>query len=129
MIRSELARFRRWSDAIIDAATQPTEDTVLQVVELLGYFQTVIAERRSAPGDDLISTLVHSEVDGEQLQENDLLAFCMTLLVAGNETTRNLLANGTLALALHPEQRQILLDDPARIPGGVEEMLRWTARC
>jgi len=119
------ARFRRWSDAIIEAATRQTEENMLQAAELVSYFQETIGERRAQSGDDLISTLVRSEVDGEQLGDNDLLAFCMTLLVAGNETTRNLLATGTLALARHPEQQQVLIDAPARIPGGVEEMLRW----
>jgi cytochrome P450 len=119
------ARFRRWSDAIVDAATRQTEENMLQALELLQYFQATIAERRTERGDDLISTLVHSEVDGERLAESDLLAFCMTLLVAGNETTRNLLSNGAMALAQHPEQRERLVEDPSRIPNAVEEMLRW----
>jgi cytochrome P450 len=118
-------RFRRWSDAIIDAATRQTEENILQVLELLEYFRAAIADRRTHRGDDLISTLVHSEVDGERLPESDLLAFCMTLLVAGNETTRNLLSNGAMALAQHPEQRERLVEDPSRIPNAVEEMLRW----
>jgi cytochrome P450 len=122
---AQRAIFRRWSDAIIDAATAQSPETMLQVLELFEYFRTTLGERRASPGDDLISMLVHSEVDGEKLSENDLLAFCMTLLVAGNETTRNLIANGALALAQHPEQQRILADDPARIPHGVEEMLRW----
>ncbi len=75
--------------------------------------------------DDLISTLVSAEVDGERLEEFDLLMFCMTLLVAGNETTRNLLSHGALALATHPAQRAALAADPGRIPAAVEEMLRW----
>ena len=98
-------RFRVWSDAIIDAATEQTPENMAQAAELFGYFGGVIAERRERPGDDVISTLVHSTIDGEQLEEFDLLMFCMTLLVAGNETTRNLLSHGMLALATHPEQR------------------------
>ena len=93
--------------------------------ELFGYFGGVIAERRERPGDDVISTLVHSTIDGQQLEEFDLLSFCMTLLVAGNETTRNLLSHGMLALATHPEQRRALTADPDRLPRAVEEMLRW----
>jgi len=121
------ARFRHWSDAIIDAATQQTPENMQASVELLGYFSSVVAERRERPGDDVISTLVHSRIDGEQLEEFDLLMFCMTLLVAGNETTRNLLSHGMLALATHPGERERLARDPSLIPGAVEEMLRWGA--
>jgi cytochrome P450 len=119
------ARFKQWSDAIIEAATEQTPENSTQAAELLGYFSAVIAERRTHPTDDIISTLVHSEIDGERLEEFDLLMFCMTLLVAGNETTRNLIAHGTLALATHPDQRALLLREPARIARAVDEMLRW----
>lgn len=119
------ARFKRWSDAIIAAGTQQTPENMAQSVELLEYFAAVLAARRARPSDDLISLLVHSEIDGERLEEFDLLMFCMTLLVAGNETTRNLLAHGALALATYPEERALLRGDPSLLPRAVEEMLRW----
>jgi cytochrome P450 len=119
------ARFKHWSDAIIEAGTQPTTENMAQSGELLGYFASVIADRRERPGDDLISVLVHSEIDGERLEEFDLLMFCMTLLVAGNDTTRNLLSHGALALARYPQQRALLAADPSLMPRAVEEMLRW----
>jgi cytochrome P450 len=122
---ADRARFRVWSDAVIDAATEQTPETMALAAELVGYFAGVVAERRARPGDDVISTLVHSTIDGEQLEEFDLLMFCMTLLVAGNETTRNLLSHGMLALATDPDQRRALAADPARLPRAVEEMLRW----
>ena len=122
---ADRARFKRWSDAIIEAGTQPNEENMAQSAELLGYFASVLAERRERPGDDLLSVLVHSEIDGERLEEFDLLMFCMTLLVAGNETTRNLLSHGALALATYPEQRALLGRDPGLMPRAVEEMLRW----
>jgi cytochrome P450 len=122
---ADRARFKRWSDAIIEAGTQPTPENMAQSVELLEYFGKVIAERRARPGDDLISVLVHSEIDGERLEEFDLLMFCMTLLVAGNETTRNLLSHGALALATYVDQRVLLARDPTLLPRAVEEMLRW----
>jgi cytochrome P450 len=122
---ADRVRFKRWSDAIIEAGTQPSAENMAQSVELLEYFGGVIAERRERPGDDLISVLVHSEIDGERLEEFDLLMFCMTLLVAGNETTRNLLSHGALALASYPEQQALLARDPALMPRAVEEMLRW----
>jgi cytochrome P450 len=122
---ADRARFKRWSDAIIAAGTQQNPDNMAQSMELLDYFGQVIAARRAEPADDLISVLVHSEIDSERLEEFDLLMFCMTLLVAGNETTRNLLAHGALALAGYPEQRALLAGDPALMPRAVEEMLRW----
>ncbi len=118
-------RFRVWSDGVIAAATEQTAETMALAAELLGYFGAVVAERREHPSDDVISTLVHSTIDGQQLEEFDLLMFCMTLLVAGNETTRNLLSHGMLALATHPDQRRALAADRALLPRAVEEMLRW----
>jgi len=122
---ADRAQFKAWSDAIIDAGTDPTPENMERAGQLFAYFSSVLAERRAAPGDDLLSVLVQSEVDGERLEEFDLLAFCLTLLVAGNETTRNLLSHGTFALATHPDQLDVLRRDRAHIPGAVEEMLRW----
>ena len=122
---ADRAQFKRWSDAIIEAGSQQTAENMAQSAELLGYFGGVLDERRQRPGDDLISLLVHSEIDGERLEEFDLLMFCLTLLVAGNDTTRNLLSHGALALSTYPEQRARLAQDPALMPRAVEEMLRW----
>jgi cytochrome P450 len=119
------ARFKRWSDAVIEAGTQVTPETMAQAAELFEYFASFLATRRAQPGNDLLSVLVHSEIDGERLGEFDLLAFCMSLLVAGNETTRNLLSHGALALATFPEERALLARTPSLLPGAVEEMLRW----
>jgi cytochrome P450 len=115
-------RFRRWSDAIMEAATELTPESAMQAAELLGYFAEHLAERREQPGDDLLSRLVLAEVDGERLTDAELLGFCMTLLVAGNETTRNLLSGGLLALHDNPEQRAVASNNVART---VEELLRW----
>ena len=122
---ADRARFKRWSDAIIEAGTLPSPENMSQSVELLDYFGKVIDERRERPGDDLISVLVHSEIDGECLEDFDLMMFCMTLLVAGNETTRNLLSHGALALASYPDQCVLLRRDTTLLPRAVEEMLRW----
>ena len=122
---ADRVQFKRWSDAIIEAGTEPTNENMAQSSELLAYFANVLAERRERPGDDLLSVLVHSEIDNERLEEFDLLMFCLTLLVAGNETTRNLLSHGAVALARYPEQRALLARDAALMPRAVEEMLRW----
>jgi cytochrome P450 len=115
-------RFRRWSDAMMDAATEMSQDALVQAAELYGYFNEHLALRRENPGEDLLSRLVSAEVDGERLTEWELLGFCMTLLVAGNETTRNLLSGALIALQDHPEQRAPVLSNPGR---AVEELLRW----
>jgi cytochrome P450 len=118
-------QFKRWSDAVIDAATTPTVENTNEAAALLAYFGTVLAERREHPGDAVLSALVQAEIDGERLEEFDLLMFCLTLLVAGNETTRNLLSHGAFALATHPDELAALRRDRALLAPGVEEMLRW----
>jgi cytochrome P450 len=121
-------RFRTWSDAAVGNADPEIElDSFVAMGELYEYFRTLIAARREEPRHDLLSVLVGAEVEGERLSDEDLLNFSFLLLVAGNETTRNLIALGTLALISHPEERQKLVDDPTLIPGAVEEMLRWNS--
>jgi cytochrome P450 len=95
------------------------------VGELFAYFHAKLGERRGRPHDDLLSALAAAEVDGERLADEELLMFCMTLLVAGNETTRNLISGGARALMEFPDQRRALVENPDRLPGAVEEMLRW----
>jgi cytochrome P450 len=116
--------FRRWSDAAIDAATEITPRNAAETAEMLTYLAAHIERKRATPGDDLISVLVRAEVDGERLNDQELVMFALTLLVAGNETTRNLLSAGTKLLATHPDERRALAANPAGIPRAVEEMLR-----
>ena len=120
-------QFRRWSDACTGAADPEIElDSIAAIGELYEYFIQLIAARRKHAEDDILSVLAGAEIDGEKLTDDDLLNFAFLLLVAGNETTRNLIALGTLALIDHPDQCTKLVDDPSLIPGAVEEMLRWT---
>jgi len=118
-------RFKIWSDAMIEAATEPKEDTYNLAAELWEYFEKIIEQRRARPSDDLVSVIAHAEVDDVPLTNAELNGFCMTLLVAGNETTRNLITGGVEALARYPEQMQRLVEDRSLIPTAVEEMLRW----
>src|SRR3954468_22386618 len=115
-------RFRIWSDGVMEAATEMSPEALTNAAELFGYFSEHLALRREQPGDDLISRLVTAEVEGERLTEWELLGFCMTLLVAGNETTRHLLSGALITLDENRDQRAIALKDPART---IEEMLRW----
>jgi cytochrome P450 len=121
-------QFRAWSDATTGTADPEIElDTFVAIGQLYEYFQKLIAARRAEARDDMLSILVGAEIDGDRLSHEDLLNFAFLLLVAGNETTRNLIALGTLALIAHPDQRRLLVDDPTLIPGAVEEMLRWNS--
>jgi cytochrome P450 len=86
----------------------------------------VVAERLRAPGDDLLSTLLRAEVDGDRLSETDLDNFFSILVVAGNETTRIAIAQGVLAFCEHPEQWQRLRADPGLLPAAADEVLRWS---
>jgi len=127
---SDRDRFRRWSDSMVEAGGGGTTDaTIADLAELFEYFSTSLVDHRDAsadgPADDIITLLQEAEIDGERLSEGAILMFLMTLLVAGNETTRNLIAGGARVLADHPGQRAALAADPSLIPNAVEEMLRW----
>jgi cytochrome P450 len=93
--------------------------------ELYVYFNRLAAERRVDPRDDLTSVLIAAELEGDKLSELELDLFFLLLSVAGNETTRNLIAHGMLALMEHPDQRAKLLSNPDLLGSTVEEMLRW----
>ncbi|MGZ4144839.1 MAG: cytochrome P450 [Actinomycetota bacterium] len=123
--KEDWGMFRVWSDALIAAANEFTDESLAKAAELYGYFREILAARRADPRDDLVSVLAHGVVDGEQLGEFELLGFCMTLLVAGNETTRNLISGGVVTLAEHPDQRARIVADPSLIGSAVDEMLRW----
>ncbi len=123
--------FKRWSDQIITGATgssmlRPSDSGVLDAMgELRAYLRPIVRERRKHPADDLISILVSAEVDGEGLSGYEIFLFVLLLLVAGNETTTNLLGNAVDALFAHPEQLAKVVADPGKIPGLVEETLRF----
>ncbi|HEY6420475.1 MAG TPA: cytochrome P450 [Candidatus Binataceae bacterium] len=124
------ARFRQWSNAVASsAATPPGMPVPAEVREgvtaLRDYFTRAIERRRVEPGDDFISALVAAHDNDEALSTDELLAFVVLLLIAGNETTTNLIGNGLLALARNPAEYQRLRREPALIPSAVEEMLRY----
>jgi len=126
--------FRRWSDAIVaatDAMADRQSETMghlfEQLMELVGYFMAALNDRRENPRDDLVSALVHAEVDGERISEPNQLLLLLVVLVGGNETTRSLLSGGIKLFADHPDQRRLLIERPELINLAVEEVLRyWT---
>ena len=109
-----------------DEDLRPTEEAVVEVMtNAWNETMELIAERRDNPGmDDLIDVLVHSEVDGETLSDVEIWMGLGLLGAAGNDSTRAVFTSGMVGLMKHPEQMQLLLDDPSLIPGAVEELLR-----
>ncbi|HEX3648005.1 MAG TPA: cytochrome P450 [Pseudonocardiaceae bacterium] len=126
-------RFEGWSKWLVRgldpimAVTDPTELSRIEQAqrEFDSYFADLIAVRRTRPGEDLLSRLVLIEEQGDQLSERELVATCTLLLVAGHETTANLIANGVLALLRHPGQLAALRADRGLLAGAVEEILRY----
>jgi cytochrome P450 len=93
--------------------------------EVHPYFARLLEERRRAPREDLLTALAVAEIDGERLSEHELVSFCFLLLVAGQETTKNLIANFVLTLSEHPEVQDELVRQPELMPKAVEEVLRY----
>ena len=116
------------SNLLIGLPTTPSTRAMGEhaaAMEIFAFCDAVAADRRANPRDDLMTALVHAEVDGERLDDLELNLFFVTLVVAGNETTRNLINHSMLALIDHPDQAQRLRDDPSLWDPAVEEMLRW----
>jgi cytochrome P450 len=126
------ALFGEWSRALVrgldpDFFLTPDERAARNRAarEMDGYFRDLVARVRTRPGTDLVSQLVVAHVDEDRLTEGELLQFAALLLVAGYETTVNLISGGILALIHHPDQAALLRADPSLIPAAVEEMLRY----
>ncbi len=124
------AQFKQWSNDLITSFGQemgsgPSAAGLAAKDELRRYLADAIKQRSANPADDLISALVTARDESDALSENELLAFVVLLLLAGNETTTNLIGNGLLALCRHPEQQQRLRENRELIPKAVEEMLRY----
>jgi cytochrome P450 len=121
------ADFRRWSDACIESTDVDSETNARLAGELYAFLGEHISRRRSHPSDDMLTTLVQSEVDGRPLADGEILIYALSLLVAGNETTRHLLSGSVMTLAEHPDQRARLAADPDPhvATNAVEECLRW----
>src|SRR5437764_93979 len=121
--------FKRWSDAIVagDEGQSEEERKALfhEIQGMYGYFTQVLEERRQHPQNDLVSALLAAEVDGQRLSNVELLGFCGLLLVAGNETTTNLLGNMILCFDENPGVVERLRKNRALVPGAIEETLRY----
>ncbi|AKA48651.1 cytochrome P450 [uncultured archaeon] len=122
-------KFKKWSDQLVSGARDNFSDEGGEYSEpqiAMGmYFNEIIEQKRKEPGNDLISSLIEAEVDGEKLSHFDLLGFSVLLLVAGNETTTNLITNAILTLDRNPADYGKVLENPDLIPSAIEEVLRY----
>jgi len=123
--------FKRWSDALVGALSGDWNPVEAQqtIGEMFVYLADMVEHRRREPGEDLISRLVGGvdPDDPDALSFIEITLFAILLLVAGNETTTNLIGNGAAAFAAHPDQARLLRDRPELLPAAVEEILRWDA--
>jgi cytochrome P450 len=122
------ARFHRWSNRLVSVSSGRDMLRALPAaLAFVRYLRNLVERRRADPEDDLITALIRVEEAGDRLSEDELLAMAFLLLVAGHETTVNLIASGTLALLEHPEQTERLRRDPSFVKPAVEELLRYTS--
>ena len=126
----DMDRFEGWSNdiaLIVEPILTPAqvEGVRRATEELFAYFETIVEARRREPRDDLVSALLAAEEEGDKLSREELLSTMLLILVAGNETTRNLIGNGMLALLRHPDQLQRLRDEPGLLEPAVDELLRY----
>jgi hypothetical protein len=122
----EYPTFKRWSDTFISALVSISlEERMQNTQEMVGYFGKMAAARRANGAEDLITALVQAEVDGESLEEWEILGFCLLLLIAGNETTTNLMSNILNILVDRPDLWQRLREDRSLVETVIEETLRY----
>lgn len=125
-----LPHFKQWSDDLISITPSPQPPEVAErirntIARMTGYIKEVIAERRRKPADDTVSDLIAAELEGQRLTDVEIIDFLIFLLIAGLESTTNLLGNSLIFLASHPEMMERLHAEPAVIPLFIEEMLRF----
>ena len=124
----DLGAFSGWSSAIVQAnAAGSVMDAAEAVTELYRYFSELAEWRRHRPGDDVVSALMGSTIDGRPVTVEEVLGFCFVMVAGGNDTAAGLLGHSAALLTAFPDQRRRLLEDPGLIPGAVEELLRYAS--
>ena len=121
-------QIRAWADGVMhrdDGVTDVPPEAIEASLNLIVYYQEMVAERRKKPADDLTSALLEAEIDGDRLTDDEIIGFMFLMVIAGNETTTKLLANAAFWGAKNPDQLTPLYDDPSRMPLWVEETLRY----
>tara|TARA_B100000953_G_scaffold163799_1_gene135161 strand:- start:623 stop:1528 length:906 start_codon:yes stop_codon:yes gene_type:complete len=127
--QGDRSKLLEWSNFIIggddpDMRTD-TDQVITALTELYEYAINLYQKRLETPGDDLISMLANTEIQGKLMSMNDYISAFILLIVAGSETTRNSISGGVLALSQHPDERQKLVEDPSLINSAVDEIIRW----
>ncbi|ULL18732.1 cytochrome P450 [Paenibacillus sp. H1-7] len=124
---SDQNRFREWTQRLGKAALDPRDSDAVTTAldEFIQYIKGLLDDKRRNPGNDVTSGLVQAFDEGDRLSENELLSTIWLLITAGHETTVNLIGNGVLALLQHPEQMNLLRENPSLLPSAVEELLRY----
>jgi len=122
-------RLGNWFTTLLtpSSAPEPPPEAVAASANIVGYLADLLALKRTEPGEDLVTDLVRAADESGSLTEQEMLSTIFQLVVAGHDTTTSLIGNGTVALLLHPHQRDALVADPALVPRAIEEMLRWDA--
>jgi cytochrome P450 len=121
----DYATFKRWSDAFLSTVSAERDDRLQNIQAMVAYFGQMAAARRSQGAEDLITALVQADIEGESLQDWEILGFCILLLIAGNETTTNLLGNMLNLLVDRPELWQQLRENRGLVETVLEETLRY----
>lgn len=124
--REDRDQFRQWSNIMVQSNPfRGVGEGFAAAASMYSYFADFLTERRRAPREDLMSALVRAEIDGVRLTDDELLGFCLLLLVAGHETTTNLLGNAAVVLAEHPASRRRVAADHSLLGPAIEELLRY----
>lgn len=128
---SDRATLLEWSDdlvrGLVGSDGAALERATASYMEFREFATEAIARRRAEPLDDLMSVLVHAEIDGDRLDDESIIHEALLILVGGDETTRHVISGGMYQLLVDPAQRRLLVDDPSLVPCAVEEMLRWVS--
>ncbi len=120
-------QFRAWTQELMKASVDPGQGTAVTATleKFINYIEVLFNEKQLNPSDDLISALVQAKEQEDKLSKNELLSTIWLLIIAGHETTVNLISNGVLALLQHPEQMNLLRQDPSLLASAVDELLRY----
>ncbi|NTY59469.1 cytochrome P450 [Mycolicibacterium sphagni] len=132
VLPEERSTLLKWSDDLVTGLNSAADAETLQAVMdafagYSAYATETIAKRRDEPTDDLFSILVNSEVEGQRMDDQEIIMETLLILIGGDETTRHTLSGGTEQLVRHKDQWDRLVADPSLLPGAIEEMLRWTS--
>ena len=125
---ADRAELRRLADLVMhreEGVQDVPQESMVAALDLITYYQGMVAERRRSRTEDLTSALIDAEIDGEKLDEDEILSFLFLMVVAGNETTTKLLANALFWGHEYPAQSRLVLTDPEMVPQWVEETLRF----